>query len=252
MLCMLFLYFFIPVLLDYKYPYEWVFMSLFVLPQPIWAAAMLSLVAHINKKVWWTVLVICALLFFTDLVCCFCQGTRFTSTIAIILLQTNIDETADFLSLGNVVWAFLWGLVLTLISVCGCYYFNRIWKRGTLLLRLEEWLGANIHRSGILMLAVAALSVLSFMITLHVEREYLSNYWQRQINIRYACTPLSIYVCMSDVLFETSQIDLDTLSQSIEDVSVSSVRPDSLNIVLVIGESHTKHHSDLYGYFFAD
>lgn len=79
-----------------------------------------------------------------------------------------------------------------------------------------------------------------------VDRIYAER-WKRH-NTLYKCsTPLLYKFIWIDVISNRNSKKLPNVERAIDEFSVTH-RADSMNIIYIIGESHSKHHSSVYGY----
>ncbi len=129
--------------------------------------------------------------------------------------------------------------VLLVVLLLLVYFFcDRCWEKKTAMKRFPtSTLGA---------VSVILLSILSVVDVLYVKGLYRED-WQRTVGFHKCSIILSYYFAYIDFANNTNLDKLASIEVSIDSCPVHSSE-DSLTIVYVIGESHIKHRSNLYGY----
>lgn len=177
-------------------------------------------------------------------------GTRFSPAIITMVLETNTSEASGFLKqylLSSTSWKYFLGVVLfTLVMF---------------LLKRTKFEHLNVAVNNLtqnkpfklLIFIITSLSL--FLGTYRTGRELI---WHKYSideigRIRkYAFyttlynTPSTLYDAIR--LYYLSSRDIPVLINSLKNTNINNCKYLSKNIVLVIGESFNKHHSNLYGY----
>jgi len=171
------------------------------------------------------ILVMSSLLFYVETYCFFCFGSRLNPGIMTLLLQTTPREATEFIqtfifSPWNIalLTAGLLSLYLLIITICKTR--KKIWCLSA--------------RQNILIISITLTGLLFPILPLPVPSG------QNTVN--------ELFISLNFVKDKHKEID-------IMEKMIDEIRIDNLNdkekvpiLVLVIGESYNKHHSDLYGY----
>ena len=122
---MLMIYSTIPTYFDGPYIYKT--FLIVVVPQCILPTLILCLLASWKRPMWWLVFIIANIMFTLELGCYFSQYCRLNSCIAILIMQSNLSESAEFLesSLPQVLKAAAAGLAVAAAFLA----WNYVWKR---------------------------------------------------------------------------------------------------------------------------
>lgn len=96
--------------------------------QAILGTLLLSLLASLKRWVWWLIFTIASFIFFVELSCYFCQHTRLNSAISVLILQTNVDESKEFIGLFCI--PILKALVLSVGISSFFAGWDYLWKKG--------------------------------------------------------------------------------------------------------------------------
>ena len=151
--------------------------------------------------------------------------TYFTPTIATFLLQTTTDEAYGFIGAYVLSKEFMWYILIVITIIAAILAIIRCAKR---------WFNYPIVYG-----LVAALSIL-------VCVAYLG-YTPLRVKVteRFPYTALS-RTTQSLIIYLKSMSEHNSICE--ETLVESMVESSYPSIVLIIGESHNKHHSELYGY----
>ena len=200
------------------------------LAQSLCIATALAILIDLISKKWfgWTLTGILAFLFTFNVGVAISQEMHFDSRTLRLILQSNPSESAEFLDTYLFKWHTL-GMLVTTALILMLYAF----------LPVKRWIGAMSQRAKAVTAAIFTL-----------------------------CEALSLAVFLTMSIFTTEQYAYTTLQQDIyafsrqeshtetiarlrcsnDAAKVDSVTNLSPKIVLVIGESHTRLHSQIYGY----
>lgn len=220
----------------------------YVLPQTILPALIFCWIASIKRWCRITIFVVFNLFFLIELLCFFCNHSRLNGPVCLLLLQTNIRESVDFICLSFLsilkaatLWAGIAGAFLLIIHY---------WDNSSAKIRCGFHLNNTFVET-----CIGFILVLSFIYSPISIYKCVKNYsesWKRGDGIlRNASTPVAYYFAIIDSVFNKKFHHLITLSKTIDatNIDVGAIKPD-LTIVYVIGESFSRHHSSIFGYPF--
>ena len=186
-------------------------------------------------------------MFCLDLGCYIVTGTGITSPITLIILQTDFSEAAEFIA-GHGVSLLIIMMILAACSIVGVAKIDNRWKKSKLLSKVETGLSSNLSILICSVFAVASISSVILSISIYHIR-YL-NYWDRCSRISLLSAPSIYFIVVNDAIKEVMAYDGNAIALTNASVPAAVDTPsDTLSIVLIIGESHNKHRSNLYGYF---
>lgn len=204
------------------------------LAQSLCIATVLALVADWIAKKWlrWTFLGFLAFLFAFNTGVAISQEMHFDPRTLRLILQTNPGETAEFLHTYLFKWHTLGLLVITgLILMLYAYMPTDRWIR--------QMSGKTRILTAAAFMLCEAISVAAFLtMSIYTTPQFAYTTLQQDI---YAFTGQ-----------ENHRETINRLSRSNRDAIVDSVAYTAPKIVLVIGESHTRLHSQIYGYHIPD
>lgn len=216
------------------------------IPQPVLIALLLCYIASICRWLYWVIFVVVSVVFLGETVCLFNQHSRITSPVMVLALQSNFSESCEFFN------AHLWHIVGAGACWGACTSFfiwiGRLWRK-----RLCPLVVSRLYLNRVAVMSigvVCALSVFYSPLTLYLAAEEYSLYWQRTYSqMKSASTPVVYWYALKDAVFNPKIESLKILEKTLADMSVDNsdmVTP--LTVVYVIGESFSKHKSDIYGY----
>lgn len=193
------------------------------------STALALLVDWISKK-WfsWTLLGILAFLFAFNTGVAISQEMHFDSRTLRLILQSNPSESAEFLNTYLFKWHTL-GLIVTTALILLLYAYMPLYR----------WIG-TLHSKAKTIIAgtftfCELISVVAFLtMSIHTTPQYA-----------YTTLQQDIYAFSRQ---ENHKETIAKLSHSNEAAVIDSVGATIPDIVLVIGESHTRLHSQIYGY----
>lgn len=196
-------------------------------------------IAAIRKYLYFTILTVFSLLFFGELVTFFMQHSRITTTIMHFVLQTNTREVSEFITAPNNFSAIIKSLIVITLTLLTYWQLCLVWAQ-----KRNKIIGTLRSRSkAYIIAAMAVISVANFFI---VDRMY-EDQWMRH-HILFKCsTPLVYKFIWTDVVENSNTKNLHYVEHAIDQLTITH-RTDSLNVIYIIGESHSKHHSSVYGY----
>lgn len=240
-----------PITYSGIFAYGKVWFALWAFPQPFIISVLVGLLAHWKKWIFHTLSVLIIFIFAAELFCYLCQGTRITSAIVIIVLQSNPAEAGEYLTGGaHVLRNAIITIVLASILLIAINWGTRLWQNSKVCHRLHEFFGGHRILTILTAAIIVFLSYLSiYAINKVLHRDYAA-YWQRLGNRHCVITPITIWKAWDDAIFEASRIDLDRIQEAIDNIRIEQVEhEDSLTVIFVVGESHIKHRTSSYGYF---
>lgn len=219
-----------------------------IFPQPFIYAVFLTLIAGIKNWLKYIIVFLALLSLWIELSCFFCQGSRFTSQILIILLQSNLSESQEYVGSNGVFLKLLYSILLVVISGISYWLLDKRWKDSRLLQSLISLLANfRIKAFCLIFLILIGLGV-SLKMTRIVMLDEYRYYWQRISSHAPVIVPTIYFTSYNDARYEASLIDIDKLLAANKSSIVSITQSDSLDVVFVIGESHSKHRTSTYGY----
>lgn len=218
----------------------------FLLPQTILASLLLCWIGAQKRWLWCSIFIIANLFFFVELGCYFCQQSRFNSAIAVLMLQTNIQESKEFIDFAIVpiAKAALCSAVTVVFFICWNFYWGHGWR-----IRVVNRLRLNNTLLVCFIGSVITLSIIYSPVRLYQCFKTYDRYWRRMTPMSDASTIVVYYYALKDSLFNPEMRNLDKLAETIAAAKVQDVKAkDELTIVYVIGESFGRSRSSLYGY----
>lgn len=226
-------------------PSRWEYIVLITL-QPIIYIVPLLLIAHYRRWLWWGVVALTSTFFAAELMCHYCQDTRITSAMAIIFMQSNVDEASEFLASGTSAVSAIKAVCITIGAVIFLVITTRLWQRSSMYHRILNR-SYSLHATIFVCTTVLCIASIASIMRTHVA--YINRYWARITYMAMASSPLTYTYACVDTYTEMTRIDLDALEAAIDNVS-ATMKPSNppLTIVFVIGESHIKGRSSIYGY----
>ncbi|MDE6391516.1 MAG: sulfatase-like hydrolase/transferase [Duncaniella sp.] len=245
---LLYLFFFVPIFFENNDIGPLVRLLKHSVWQPLWAVFLLALAASSGRFVRGLVLVLAGVFFTGELFCYFSQSSRITSGLAIVMMQSNPSESAEFLSLPNTRSA----LLETLAVMAAVYLFylliNKLWAskigEGEKIVRL---LGRRSRRR-LLTCLTAALALFSAADCWYAARKFYPTYWSRFKGLQYATSPVLYPLIVKDVLDSGDPEQTKMLKEANENVAITAAPQDSLTVVYIIGESHPRTRTGAFGY----
>jgi len=187
------------------------------------------------KKIWhFACHILLYVLAFVDLYLLMAFGLGITQEALLLVLQTNSREASEF-AFGSFTDGTFWlALLLFLIAAmaeCLLFYFKKPKGRAVALA----------------LIAFSVMGVRSFVDAVRVFSK--SGYEAFQTAVDSSIDEVSVVklYCAATILNETLAVGGE-IDKHIDDTRVRSTTDYKGNIVLIIGESHNKWHSSLYGY----
>lgn len=214
--------------------------------QALLGALLLSLLASLKRWVWWLIFAIANLIFFVELSCYFSQHTRLNSVVSVLILQTNVDESKEFIGL------FCLPILKALVLSVGISLFfagwDYLWKKGWAEKTYNVARLGNMYFGGVIGLVLCC-SLYYSPISMAKPVEIYSQYYMRMGSMSSASTYVAYYYDIKDSFLNPEIQDLEVLEKTITDLSVTE-SPDrkELTIVYVIGESFGRGRCSLFGY----
>lgn len=175
--------------------------------------------------------------------------TIYTPTTINLWRETNAEESKEFLMAycqGEAFWLTI-GLVAVVMAIhAGVVLLQRKWGRSGRC--LPSWLQPLV---ALLILVVFCMSVPT---ALHEKEKIVKFYTsaEQAEKIKWETFYSPVYrLAYSFHMVHLANLDLEDLRVNMRHLTVDSCDYCCPNIVLVIGESYSKHHSQLYGYKYA-
>ena len=166
----------------------------------------------------------------------------FTPTTINLWRETNAEETREFFLAYFTGSAFWITSGLLLLTVC----------IHILLSKLEDWKAPRPYLLKLLSsFCIVLITILSISPTLG-EKELLCRFFSSSEQAEKVKSELfysPVYrIVYSLCMLHVADQDLDDLKESMKNIQIDSCHHQCPNIILVIGESFSKHHAQLYGY----
>ncbi|MDE7426921.1 MAG: phosphoethanolamine transferase [Muribaculaceae bacterium] len=218
----------------------------FMLPQTILVSLLICWVASQRRWLWYTVFGVANLIFFVELGCYFCQESRFNSAIAVLMLQTNVQESKEFIEFAMIpiAKAALCSVIIVLLLLFWSYYWRRGWK-----IKIKDRLKLNNRVVVCVIGTLLSLSIVYTPLRLYQCFKIYDRYWRRMTPMSDASAPVVYCYAIMDSFFNPEMRNLDMLAETIANTKVQILNSkDELNIVYVIGESFGRIRSSMYGY----
>lgn len=185
------------------------------------------LAKYMGKTVKYGIAFILLLLFIIETYTYIQFGSRFNSLILSLLLQTNIQEIKEFLSL----YIFSpFTLFFLMIVIVGCYLFYKLdiyWDKKY-----------SFQTGNIIDMIILLISLLGAYCSIYIAEEGMVPPGK---NILYKAME-------SWSFYDEKRYDIEEIEKNIDFIKVEKTNKKGPVIVLVIGESFNKYHSSLYGY----
>ncbi len=204
------------------------------LAQSVCISTFLAIIVDITSKKWlgWTLLGILAFLFAFNIGVAISQEMHFDSRTLRLILQSNPSESAEFLDTYLFKWHTL-GLLVTTALILMLYAYMPV----------DRWIGKLSAKARTAVTATFVLCELTslaafIMMSVRPTSQYAYTTLQQDI---YAFTRQ-----------ERPRETIDKLRRSNEEAVIDSVSATVPKIVFVIGESHSRLHSQVYGYHMPD
>ena len=178
-------------------------------------------------------------------------GTRFNSMIITLCLETNPSEASGFITTFINTPSF----VKYALSVLCLSVFLLFINKNSIARKIDSILNKSINN---IVVKIGLLFVIVLFVAIGTWREGRNLYWHKY-NIDeigrvrkhsfYSTSYLS-FSCLYEAvrLYWLSTYDLPILIKTLENTELYDCKYKSKNIILIIGESYSKHHSSLYGY----
>lgn len=177
-------------------------------------------------------------------------GIDITPTTIVLLAETNKSEALEFIQLfvftkSNLFLFFVLICIIMLICACETKYRQKKYDR------IKEKLYSSLYFSCILLAMLLYSCYNAYMNCADLikcnDTDELSEF-QLNTSIKNPMTEI-IYSIYGVYLMNKEEISFERMVNDFDSNDVVISEDDSLNIVLVVGESFIKHHSSLYGYY---
>lgn len=221
----------------------------YTLPQSVIFGVVFALLANLRKWIWWTIYSLCSLIMLLEFGAFFTQSSRITSSLAIIIAQSNVGESSEFLS------AFykpvLTAVAISVMIAVAVIIFDKVWRRRwyngiSKTINSRSW---AVYILAFLIVAASGFSALRIKQAASVH----TLYWQRTANGNVAdvTVPIVYSYIIKDLFFNPSVEQLSDLADIQRDIKAyDEGGTDSLLMVYIIGESANRNRSNIYGYPF--
>lgn len=205
------------------------------------ATVFVHLIGSKSLKVFFYIL--CFIICFINVYLRFCFSSNISPNVFQLIVETNYQEAKDFLM--NYVWTLsMLGLFLLLIAFIVVVFVLE--KKKCVPIRLVHWLWNIIPLS----LLFGGLVSFCFFINIFKCKNVIEvDYWIASHNAKVMDNFSNIIYCIFDLYLcniEINKAVASTLQVMMKDAICNT--GDSLNVVLVIGESYIKWHAGVYGY----
>lgn len=223
-------------------------LALVILAQPLFYVVVLSLLSHRYKWVWWCSLAVVGMLTMVDIGCYISQGINLTSVLLALILQTNFREACEFLSNPVMMTGLLSGFLGLGIFVAAVHMADRMWKR-----RLTRIKHRATNVSPVVMNVIGVTICLVSLLSAYMPyRIMLRNNMGDFVKADHCVRPIAITSPFAYYFIELQRrrdaLQVEGIASANSGIDLVTCDVDSLNIILVIGESHNKHRCNLYGY----
>ena len=210
---------------------------------PIFDCYLLCLISCGLKKIrlGFVIPILATVILFSELFTIFFYHSNFTVYVILLIFETNSKESSEFVNAALTQWSTWYALILTIgIAGLACL-LSRLSHRTFPGRRIIILLGiAVILWSGIRQLS--AYYKLAKCFSTASTSICNDPHYRPHLNTPFVRLAYGMAYNMA------SSAELDILAKSVEATQVDSCSYRCPLIVLVIGESYNKHHSQLYGY----
>lgn len=219
----------------------------YTLPQSVIFGVVFALLANLRKWIWWTIYSLCSLIMLLEFGAFFTQSSRITSSLAIIIAQSNVGESSEFLS------AFykpvLTSLAIAVAIAFAVIIFDKLWQKRWFK-SINESINARAYLVYTLAFCILASSAFS-VLRIKQSSEVHTHIWQRTTNGQVAdfSVPIVYFYVAKDLFFNPIEEKLVGLAAIQHNIIINDSGPaDSIMIVYVVGESSDRNRSNIYGY----
>lgn len=147
----------------------------YTLPQSVIFGVVFALLANLRKWIWWTIYSLCSLIMLLEFGAFFTQSSRITSSLAIIIAQSNVGESSEFLS------AFykpvLTSLAIAVAIAFAVIIFDKLWQKRWFK-SINESINARAYLVYTLAFCILASSAFS-VLRIKQSSEVHTHIWQR-------------------------------------------------------------------------
>lgn len=170
-------------------------------------------------------------------------NTMISPWILLLIHETNTNETSEFLSTYAFSSASITTYIITFISVCLIFLEKKFSKKIRIVrysvIPILIWLFIGVYQL-LLMIQMFTFKNQSELQTWYDGKAFycIEN---TPANLIYSLYHLNISIHENDLAWEASEKALHS--------SVTQTNNDTIDIVLVIGESYNKYHASIYGYY---
>lgn len=210
---------------------------------PIFDCYLLCLFSYGLKKIrlGFVIPIIATTILFSELFTIFFYHSNFTIYVILLLFETNSKESSEFINAALTQWSTWYAVMLTMGMAVLSILFSKLSRRQFTGRRAIICLGtALILWSGIRQ--ISAYYKLTKCFSSASTTVCNDPHYRPHLNTPFVRLAYGVAYNMA------SSAELDVLAESVEATQVDSCSYRCPLIVLVIGESYNKHHSQLYGY----
>ncbi len=184
----------------------------------------------VGKWFLWLSSLVLFILFLVETVSFFLFGSRISTTVLAIILQTNASETLEFFKahMTNIIIL----VIPSLLIIGGYVLIYRKWIK-----RAQS--STIIFPTKLFFIGFGAYLMIATIFTIIAKKK----------NYEIPLDKTSIHELISSFYtIQNNHKDLDSILSAINKIQIQPTNNDSTIVVLVIGESFIKYHSSLYGY----
>ncbi len=167
-------------------------------------------------------------------------GTRMSSMIMSFVLQTNIHETGEFMNTFVYTGASIPVIISLIIFIALFYWLDKLWRK-----RIKYKNDKIQEFNGRYYKIACPISIIVFIISLLLIIDISISKSVKIIPPAY--TTLQSYINSLSAVGNHSE-EISNIREAIKEVHIDSCSYKSPIIIVVIGESYNKYHSNLYGY----
>lgn len=205
----------------------------------------LTLFASLKKWLWWIVMIIMSSISFAEFFTYFQQGTRISTTAMMLILQTNWSESRNFISDASSLQAVYYACLCILGLIVLYIAFNWWWNKYILSLSILH----DARVTSMLSFSSVTILIISTLFNIVIWNTHCKKTISDSVVGGWCPSPLFYPHCVRLMNGVLSDFDLDEIAEACENTPIISAPTDSLTIVYIIGESHSKHRSSVYSYF---
>lgn len=212
----------IPAGYERDYYSETLFVTSFIQSIPL--SLGITLLSIRFRKIFFCIISTLLILFVIETFCFFILSSRLNANIWLLILQTNANEAIGFFKTYVSNWYIILALLI-FITIVSLLYKNLFKFTKSIFFIKTKYLII------LFLLSWPLFFLYSYRLPIPVGKSTVSEIY-------------SSYIFLHEV-----QNDIESIHAMNEKIDIIDLKDSIATVVFIIGESHTKHHSSLYGYY---